>query len=79
MNVPIEVLESAIKASRKFGQPIAIVNDGTELRITSDLKPTFTKGGKRLILSNGPAKHRDILWSAYATKKDDEIIWTIPQ
>lgn len=71
--IPIEILESAIEHSRKHNRPVELTAGG--LRILSEQKPTM-QDGQRLVLSSGPAYHRDYLWHAhYTINNNDSVTW----
>jgi hypothetical protein len=61
MFVTIEEMENLIAVAKKFNRPISIDWVNRKIEVLSATKPTFKKNGERLILSSGPAFHRDIL------------------
>jgi len=72
--LPIEMLEDAIRASRKHNRPIVAYSN--ELRILSESRPILKRDGTQLILSTGPVYGRDYLWVAYID--NDSWKWDAP-
>lgn len=70
--IPTEVLQAALAAATRFDRPVEATSHG--LRILSEPKPTIDSNGNQLILSDGPAYHRDYLWRADYTAGT----WTYP-
>jgi hypothetical protein len=55
-------LEALLKVSRESGRPIVVDWTNKTIQVLSASKPTFKKDGTRLVLSDGPAFHREILY-----------------
>lgn len=56
-------LEALLSVSRKSGRPITIDWTNKTIEVLSAAKPTFKRDGSKLVLSDGPAFHQDILYS----------------